>query len=415
MTTRRLLPLAVLLVLPLLACGPLARATLTPTLALLPTATEAAPTASPTPPATFPPATSTLAPTSTPRPAVSPTVAPPAGPTRIQFARGAVSAQVSGHLPPGGSHTYVLRALGGQTMMARLLPPSSGDPKAILVIYAADGSVLISDHALATQWEGVLPSTQDYFIDVRCNPNTPHDYTLEVIIPPLATPTPESGLPTRIQFAPGAISAHVTGHLDPSQMRTFVVRALAGQTMRAQLLPPPSGEPTVILTIHGADGSVLISDHALATEWEGVLPITQDYFIDVRANPSTPVDFTLEVTIPPLVTPVPGGSEPVRIQFAPGAISAHVEGHLEPAQAQRYVLRALAGQTMWVLLLPPPAGDPAAILVIWGADGTVLISDHALATMWGGTLPSTQDYYIDVEANPSNPVDYTLEVIVLSP
>jgi hypothetical protein len=46
---------------------------------------------------------------------------------------------------------------------------------------------------------------------------------------------------------------------------------------------------------------VLISDHAGATEWSGVLPVAQDYYIDVMAAvDSSVVDYTLEVVIPPL-------------------------------------------------------------------------------------------------------------------
>lgn len=228
--------------------------------------------------------------------------------------------------------------------------------------------------------------------------------------------TPTEPGPVRIQFEPGAIAAQMSGHLEPFGFQTYVLRALGGQVLRARLLPPPVEEPKAILVIWGADGTVLISDHALATSWEGTFPSTQDYFIEVRANPSTPVDYVLEVVISPLVTPSSSeGGQPQRIQFAPGAVSAQVHGHLGPSQAREYVLRALAGQKMWVRLLPPPTDEPEVILVIRGEDGTVLISDHALATSWEGVLPTTQDYFISVRAHPSRTVDYTLEVVVLSP
>ncbi len=37
----------------------------------------------------------------------------------------------------------------------------------ILIVYGADGTVLQSDHAGSATFSGVLPSTQDYLIDVR--------------------------------------------------------------------------------------------------------------------------------------------------------------------------------------------------------------------------------------------------------
>ena len=108
-------------------------------------------------------------------------------------------------------------------------------------------------------------------------------------------------------------------------------------------------------------------------------------------------------------------TEPMRIQFQPGAISAQMPGSLVAGEMHPYVLNAAAGQEMTVNLTASSAGSPApgsAILVIWGADGTVLISDHADATTWTGVLPVTQDYYIDVRSVAQTPVDYTLEVII---
>jgi hypothetical protein len=140
-----------------------------------------------------------------------------------------------------------------------------------------------------------------------------------------------------------------------------------------------------------------------------VLPSTQDYYINVRSVAQAPVDYTLEVIIPPVASqPEP---EPRRIQFASGTTSAQVQGSLAAGGGDRYVLTAMAGQEMTVNLSVATA-EVSAILVIWGADGTVLISDHADATSWVGPLPSTQDYYINVRSVAQTPVDYILEVII---
>ena len=103
--------------------------------------------------------------------------------------------------------------------------------------------------------------------------------------------------------------------------------------------------------------------------------------------------------------------ERTRIQFAPRAISAQVPGSLAAGAVDRYVLTAMAGQQMTVNLSGPSA-EVSAILVIWGADGTVLISDHADAITWQGELPLTQDYYINVRSVAQGSVDYSLEVII---
>jgi hypothetical protein len=218
-------------------------------------------------------------------------------------------------------------------------------------------------------------------------------------------PEPE---PTRIQFAPGATSAQVQGSLAAGGGDRYVLTAMAGQEMTVNL-SVATAEVSAILVIWGADGTVLISDHADATTWVGQLPSTQGYYINVRSVAQAPVDYTLEVIIPPVASqPEP---EPTRIQFAPGATSAQVQGSLAAGGGDRYVLTAMAGQEMTVNLSVATA-EVSAILIIWGADGTVLISDHADATAWVGQLPSTQDYYINVRSVAQAPVDYTLEVII---
>jgi hypothetical protein len=49
--------------------------------------------------------------------------------------------------------------------------------------------------------------------------------------------------------------------------------------------------------------------------------------------------------------------------------------------------------------------------VIWGADESPLTSNHAASPYWAGSLPGTQDYYIDVRSSGAA-VDYTLEVVI---
>jgi inhibitor of cysteine peptidase len=82
---------------------------------------------------------------------------------------------------------------------------------------------------------------------------------------------------------------------------------------------------------------------------------------------------------------------------------------MEAAGIDSYTLTAAQGQTMWVTVT---ATQGTAVLVIWGADGTVMISDHADATNWSGELPSTQDYNIDVKGDPDSATVYTLQVVI---
>jgi hypothetical protein len=211
-------------------------------------------------------------------------------PRRISFPAGGTTATIQGVTSTPGMDRFVIRALAGQTMSVNI---SSTQGPAILIIYGADGDVLISDHAGATTWSGQLHTTQDYLIDTRSIGNAAVNFTLQVTIPPLSS-APQ---PRRIVFAPGATTAAQQSTLVVNGMDRWVLRALAGQTMTVNT-STTAGQ--VILIIWGAqDGNVLISDHAGATSWTGLLPSTEDYYIDVRSVGSVAANYTLQVTIPP--------------------------------------------------------------------------------------------------------------------
>jgi hypothetical protein len=108
-------------------------------------------------------------------------------------------------------------------------------------------------------------------------------------------------------------------------------------------------------------------------------------------------------------------SELMRIVFDPEEIQTSVQGEVPAGGFDHYVLTAMADQEMTVNLLDPGGdmmGHDTAVLVIWGADGTVLISSHADARSWVGSLPLSQDYYIDVKSINAQQLAYTLEVII---
>ncbi len=130
-------------------------------------------------------------------------------------------------------------------------------------------------------------------IGIITESGAPATYTVQVSIPPLATATPVTAQPRRIQFAPGAISATIRSAVTPNEMDRYVLRALAGQTM---IVNVTSYELQMFLAIYGADGTVLKS--AGASNWNGRLPTTQDYYLTVSTPDGAPASYTLQVTIP---------------------------------------------------------------------------------------------------------------------
>ena len=112
------------------------------------------------------------------------------------------------------------------------------------------------------------------------------------------TPTAQSGQApaVRISFAAGGTSATVPGNIGPGEVRQYVLGASQGQTMTVSVTSPNND---VVLAVWGADGTVLLSDHAGATEWQGVLPATQDYFIGLSGAAGQTL-YRLSVVIPPV-------------------------------------------------------------------------------------------------------------------
>ncbi|MCL7454049.1 MAG: hypothetical protein M8467_13480 [Anaerolineae bacterium] len=345
------------------ANGPGSTATMLPepsaTEAPQPTATEASmPTATPLP--TAPPQ-----PTATQKPAVTG--------ERISFAAGATSAAVEGNLAAQGMQRYVLGVMAGQLMEVSVDPQD----KVQLVVYGADGNVLKSGMGGAAFFRGTVPSTQDYIVEVKAGSEAV-SYTLNVIIP------------LRISFAAGATSAVITGQLAAAQTQHYVLNIEEGQLLEVGVSPQES----VRLVIYGADGTVLKSGMGGGAFFRGTVPSTQDYIVDVGPGTGA-VSFTMDVIIP------------VRISFAAGATSASVEGHLSAHQTQYYVLGAAGGQTMEVNASP----EGKVRLIIYGVDGTVLMSGMGEGASFSGTLPSGQDYIVAVQAGPEA-VNCSLEVSI---
>jgi hypothetical protein len=203
------------------------------------------------------------------------------------------------------------------------------------------------------------------------------------------------GQPERIEFAPGATSAEVAGSLPAEGVAHYILSAQGGQFMNAVVV---SSQGEASLSVYGADGTVLISPMGSAHGFSGELPTTQDYHIDVRAE-GGPAEYTLTVTIPPASGPTeaPAESTPTaqRIQFPAGGTSATRSGNLPANGIARYVLGVNGGQTLNVTT----TGNPGPVAVsVFGADGTVLQSSMGGLPTFSGTVPTTQDYYVDVSA-----------------
>ncbi|MCC6454601.1 MAG: hypothetical protein IT328_06640 [Caldilineaceae bacterium] len=115
-----------------------------------------------------------------------------------------------------------------------------------------------------------------------------------------------------------------------------------------------------------------------------------------------PLLLLLMMIFSPLVEANPAQAAPAaqgvlqRIRFAPGATSAVVEGNLAGSQVARYVLTALAGQSMNVQAF---AEGAPVFVTLFNTNGTILGSASS-REQWTGTLPATGDYTLHVYPSP---------------
>lgn len=149
-------------------------------------------------------------------------------PIEICFKLDDDSVSVSGEVSAGGSEYYTFIALKDQEMQVNLFDPD-GAPiaadTAVLAIWGADGTVLISSGAEAVSWEGQLSSTQEYLIEVLSIAAEPVAYTMEVTIPPLMIPMKTGVFPGVEPFPFGEMQMIVLSGVPPMLPGEFLVEA----------------------------------------------------------------------------------------------------------------------------------------------------------------------------------------------
>lgn len=197
--------------------------------------------------------------------------------TRLRFASGATAIAVQGQVNAGEQKGYVLAAMKDQVILATL---SSASGTVTVKITASDGASLEGSPAGGTTSAmAKLPSNQDYIVWVT-GVGQASNFGLNVTIP------------SRITFGPGETSASRDGVVSQHMPVSYVLRALAGQTMTVNLTGNDIG-----LTIWGLqDGTPLIRAVSEAKSFNQKLTVTQDYIIEaVPAVDATM--FTMQVTV----------------------------------------------------------------------------------------------------------------------
>lgn len=208
---------------------------------------------------------------------------------------------------------------------------------------------------------------------------------------------------TRIQFAPGASGAQVSGVISGDVSAGYILGAAAGQTLAVSTT-------NGTLTVVSPSGQPLIRGPVLADPiraFSDILSETGDYIVYVSLPSGSPTaSFTLNVSI----TGTPRRTDTAeRVRFQPGTTGAQVTGTLFGGQINNYVLYASAGQ--WLSLTV----DNGTLTVV-SPSGQPLVRGNVTAQpvrSFSQTLPETGDYRVSVLAPPESPAfNYTLGISI---
>jgi len=350
---------------------------------------------------TAPPDTATISPTNTSSPQAS------AGAVRIEFQD--TTMRVSpGDISPNATRQFVFGAQANQTVTINIAAePSNG---VVFSIWGADGTVLAPETLEISTWEGNVPSTQDYYIAVRSVSTQTINYTLSLRIPPLTPPEA-----TRIQFQPNTTSWYTPGDLSPNAKIRFVLGATGGQQMNVNLLTEPV--ESAFLYIWDADGTVYTLMAPTQT-WNGILPSSQDYYIEVRSASEQNITYQLNVEIPavsdtPAFTEGPKIAVDKSIRFAVGPLDVELNGTVISGERDRYTLNMLAGEILSVVVSSLEGNAAFSIL---GPDQTPVpgTEEYKGTIQWSIPIPADGTYAILVGPTRGN-ATYTLKVNVSPP
>lgn len=100
------------------------------------------------------------------------------------------------------------------------------------------------------------------------------------------------------------------------------------------------------------------------------------------------------------------GSGALRIQFPPMGTWAEVHDTISAGASRQYILTALKGQTMSVSVRQ----GLAYRVVVSGKDGMTLTDPNRLRAFWRGVLPTSQDYFITVNADVDGDFDLRIAI-----
>ncbi|MGG6241420.1 protein kinase domain-containing protein [Nodosilinea sp. AN01ver1] len=254
-------------------------------------------------------------PTAEPTPEPSPETSPVEYDQNLAISPGE-DRTVTGSLRRNETINYRFNATEGQVLLARM----QGEG-VLLTVLNAQGQPVERSAQRVLNWQGTLPADGEYTLQLRPVQGLEQsDYELEVSLsaqpdpqpsvepqpepsvePPVEVPEPEPEpepnpnpapdvTEQRVQIPPGQTSVQVSGQVNENRTRRYVINVQEGQVLALDL-PTVSGPVT--LDVRFPNGE-LIPDASRVLSWQGQLPTSGDYLVDVSSP--RPSNYVLRVS-----------------------------------------------------------------------------------------------------------------------
>jgi hypothetical protein len=196
----------------------------------------------------------------------------------------------------------------------------------------------------------------------------------------------------------------------------FVLSAMQGQQMNVNLTTEPASNSTTYASLYitAANGAVL-TPPSPTLSWTGILPASQDYYIEVRSLSQQNINYQVSVEIPavsnvpaPAAAPKIAKDQPIR--FAVGPLDVTLNGAVISGERDRYSLSMLAGETLDVQI---SSLEGNAVFSILGPNQVALpgTEEGKDTIQWAVPIPADGAYSILVGSTRGN-ATYTLKVKV---
>ncbi len=210
--------------------------------------------------------------------------------------------------------------------------------------------------------------------------------------------------PARLTFPVGSTRLVVVGDLDPGGTDRYVVSLSAGQLL---MLRVDSAPGAVELRLSDASTNhELTSSRLGAVDYQGLVPRSGDYFVDVCATPSQAMGISSDGGLYGLTV-----EAPAPVHFRAGGVAAVREGPTPGGLPVDYLLGAHKGQTL-LLDLRSPGGETSITVSDVDERVTFAAAKPAPRRELAVRLPTDGDYVVSVAPVGGKNVAYTLDIVV---